>query len=302
MPIHWIPCMKNLRLKDIPSFIRITDLNDTLFDFMGSEAQNCLKSSSIIISTFRAFEHEALNAIIKAQNFPNIYTIGPLPLLYRHVSPTHLPSLRRPSPWKEDTACLNWLDQWEPSSVVYVNYGSWTVITENHLREFAWGLANSEKPFLWILRSDVIKGIEESSILPKGFRDEIEGRGYITSWCPQEKVLEHPAIGVFLTHCGWNSITEAVCGGVPIIGWPFFAEQQMNCTYACENWKIGMEMKHDVKREEIAWLVKEMVEGEKGRELKKNVLEWKKKAKEATEFGGSSFCDFNRFIKERLHF
>ncbi|XWS41594.1 hypothetical protein CRYUN_Cryun17cG0095300 [Craigia yunnanensis] len=71
-PIDWITGMSNMRLKDIPSFIRTTDPNDIMFDFMGSEAQNCLKSSVIIFNTFDELEHEVLEAIVA--QFPHIYT------------------------------------------------------------------------------------------------------------------------------------------------------------------------------------------------------------------------------------
>ncbi|XP_027337778.1 linamarin synthase 2-like [Abrus precatorius] len=297
MPVDWIPGMKNIRLKDLPSFIRTTNLDETMFDFMGSEVRNCLTSSNIIFNTFQDFELQVLDAI-KAK-FPSIYNTGPLSLLGRHVPEDQFLSFGS-SLWIEDSKCLKWLDKWQPNSVVYVNYGSWTVITEHHLKELAWGLANSKYPFLWIIRADVLMG--ESAILPKEFSDEIEERGYITSWCPQDRVLSDPSIGLFLTHCGWNSLTEAICGGVPVICWPFFAEQQMNCRYVCTTWSIGMEVNHDVKRGEIAELVKEMIEGEKGKEMKQNVLEWREKALQATDIGGSSYNDFNRLIEEALHF
>ncbi|RZB50196.1 Linamarin synthase 2, partial [Glycine soja] len=297
MPIDWIPGMKNIRLKDMPSFIRTTDLKETLFDFMGSLAKNCLTSSAIIVNTIQEFELEVLDAI-KAK-FPNIYNIGPAPLLTRHVPEDKVLSIGS-SLWVEDSKCLESLDKWQPNSVVYVNYGSWTVITEHHLKEIALGFANSMHPFLWIIRPDVMMG--ESAILPKEFFYEIKERGYITNWCPQERVLAHSSIGLFLTHCGWNSLTEAICEGKPMICWPFFAEQQMNCRYACTTWGIGMELNHGVKRGEIVELVKEMIEGDKAKEMKQNVLEWRKKALEATDIGGSSYNDFNRFVKEALHF
>ncbi|XP_028803592.1 linamarin synthase 2-like [Neltuma alba] len=297
MLIDWIPGMTNIRLKDMPNFIRTTDLNETMFDFLRTETKNCLKSPAIIINTFHDLESQVLEAM-KANFLPNIYAIGPLPFLLRHVPDNHLTSVR-PNLRKEDSECLNWLQKWEPGSVLYVNYGNWTVMSDNHLKEFAWGLANSKVPFLWIIRSDVVMG--ESAILPKEFCDEIKERGYITSWCHQEKVLSHPSVGLFLTHCGWNSMTEALCGGVPMICWPFFAEQQTNCRYACTHWNIGMEVNEDVKWEEVAGLVKEMMDGVKGREAKRQVEEWKKKALEATEIGGSSFNDFNAFIKAALH-
>ncbi|KAE8697377.1 7-deoxyloganetin glucosyltransferase [Hibiscus syriacus] len=167
-PIDWIPGMSNMRFKDITSFIRTTDPNDIMFDFMGSESQNCLKSSTIIFNTIDELEHEVLDAIVA--KFPRIYTLGPLNLLGRHVPESQLSSLRS-SLWKEDTDCIEWLNQREPGSVVYVNYGSITVMSDYHLKEFAWGLANSKHPFLWIVRPDVVMG--ESAVLPEEFFEEI---------------------------------------------------------------------------------------------------------------------------------
>jgi UDP:flavonoid glycosyltransferase YjiC (YdhE family) len=288
--------MKNIRFKDLPSFIRTTDTNETMFNFMGSEARNCLNSSTIIFNTFDEFEYEVLEAI--SAIFPRIYNIGPLPLLGRHVPDSQLKSLCLSS-WKEDSKCLQWLDKWEPKSIVYVNYGSVTVMTQQHLKEFAWGLANSKHPFLWIVRPDVVMG--DSAILPEEFFEETKDRGLLVSWCPQDQVLEHPSIGVFLTHCGWNSTLESICVGVPIICWPFFADQQTNCWYACTTWGIGMEVNHDVKSDEIEELVKEVMEGDKGKVMRQKAQEWKKKAVEATDIGGSSYKSFERLIKEALH-
>jgi UDP:flavonoid glycosyltransferase YjiC (YdhE family) len=288
--------MKNIRLKDLPSFIRTTDTNEIMFDFLGSEARNCLNSSALIFNTFDEFEYEVLEAISTV--FPRIYNIGPLPLLGRHVPDSQLKSLSS-SLWKEDSKCLQWLDERESKSVVYINYGSITVMTEQHLKEFAWGLANSKHPFLWIVRPDVVMG--DSAILPEGFFEETKDRGLLVSWCPQDQVLAHPSIGVFLTHCGWNSTIESICGGVPVICWPFFAEQQTNCRYACTTWRIGTEVNHDVKRDAIEALVKEMMEGDKGKAMRQNAQEWKKKAVEATDIGGSSYKSFERLIEEAIH-
>lgn len=124
----------------------------------------------------------------------------------------------------------------------------------------------------------------------------------IANWCPQDKVLSHPSVSVFLTHGGWNSILESVCGGVPIICWPFFAEQQTNCRYASTTWGIGMEVNRDASREDIAALVKEIMEGDKGKLIRQNVQDWRKKAEAATDVGGASFNNFNKCIKEVLHY
>ncbi|KAL5556079.1 hypothetical protein UlMin_038315 [Ulmus minor] len=294
--IDWIPGMKDIRLRDLPSFIRTPE--HIMFDFVRTESQNCLKSSAIIFNTFDEFDHEVLEAI--SAMFPNIYNIGPLPLLSRHLPEGQIKSLSS-SLWKEDSRCIEWLDKREPNSVVYVNYGSVTTMTDQHFKEFAWGLAKSKHSFLWIVRPDVVEGVD-SEALPEEYFEEIKDRGLLASWCPQQEVLEHPSVRVFLTHCGWNSIMETICAGVPVICWPFFGDQQTNCHYACTTWDIGLEANNDVKRDEVAALVHEMMEGDKGKKLREKALEWKKKAEEAADVGGSSYNSFDKLLKQSLHY
>ncbi|RVW65438.1 7-deoxyloganetin glucosyltransferase [Vitis vinifera] len=73
--IDWIPGMKGIRLRDIPSFIRTTDPNEIMLEFPLREAERARKASALIFNTFDALEHEVLDAL--SQMFPPIYTIGP---------------------------------------------------------------------------------------------------------------------------------------------------------------------------------------------------------------------------------
>ncbi|KAL6141888.1 hypothetical protein ACLB2K_060174 [Fragaria x ananassa] len=98
----------------------------------------------------------------------------------------------------------------------------------------------SNRPFVWVISGD--KSEEWGNwLLEGGFEDRIKGRGLlIHGWAPQILILSHPAVGGFLTHCGWNSTLEAICAGIPMITWPMFAEQFYNEKFIVQVLKIGV--------------------------------------------------------------
>ncbi|RWR87778.1 UDP-glycosyltransferase 85K11 [Cinnamomum micranthum f. kanehirae] len=294
--IDWIPGMRDIRLRDLGSFLQTTDPNNFLLNFIADEAQKSSTASAIIFNTFDYLEHEILHAI-RSIIPPCIYAIGPLSLQCRLLPDNVLKSARL-SMWKEETECLKWLDGHEAASVIYVNFGSTTVLTENQLMEFALGIAHSKYPFLWVIRPNLVMGGHTN--LPQELMDEIEGRGMLVGWCPQEKVLAHPSIAVFLTHCGWNSTLESISFGVPMSCWPFLAEQQTNCRYSCHEWGVGMEINNNAKGEEIEALLKEMMGEEKGKEIRKNALKFKESAEDSVKAGGSSHTNLELLIQELL--
>ena len=295
--IDWLPGIKEIRLKDIPTFMRTTDPNDIVLNFVLGECQRALKASAIILNTFDALENNVLEAFSSINNFPPVYSIGPLNFLLKNVTDEELNSIGS-NLWKEETDILEWLASKEPNSVVYVNFGSITVMTSEQMIEFAWGLANSKKTFLWVIRPDLVSG--KNAVLPQEFLEETKNRGLLSSWCPQEEVLSHSSIGGFLTHSGWNSTLESVCGGVPMICWPFFAEQQTNCRFCCNEWGIGLEIE-DAKRDKIEGLVREMMDGEKGKEMKEKALRLKELAHDSA-YGafGSSLVNLDNMIRHVL--
>ena len=82
--------------------------------------------------------------------------------------------------------------------------------------------------------------------------------------------------------------------------WPFFADQPTDCRFICNEWEIGMEIDTNVKREEVAKLINELIAGNEGNKMKQKTMELKKKAEENTRPGGCSYMNFDKVIKEVL--
>jgi UDP:flavonoid glycosyltransferase YjiC (YdhE family) len=287
---------KHMRLRDFPSFVRTTDPGDSMLSFVLHEHAQARRAAAFIINSFDELERPALDAM-RATLPPPVYTIGPLNLLTEQLvtDATICPSL-----WREDHSCLEWLRGREPRSVVYINFGSITTMSSHELVEFAWGLASCGYDFLWIIRNDLVKG--DAAVLPPEFLEATEGRRLLASWCEQEAVLRHEAVGVFLTHGGWNSTLEGLSAGVPMLYWPFFAEQQTNTRYACMEWGVGMEVGDDVRREVVEARIKVVMGGgEVGREMRRKAAEWSEIAVRATaQPGGRSLANLESLLKDVL--
>ncbi|XP_041487067.1 UDP-glucuronosyltransferase 3A2-like [Microtus oregoni] len=82
----------------------------------------------------------------------------------------------------------------------------------------------------------------------------------IMDWIPQNDLLAHPSIRVFVTHGGMNSVMEAIQHGVPIVGIPFCADQPDNLV-RIEAKKIGVSVQLEtIKAETFALTLKEVIE------------------------------------------
>ncbi|KVH79589.1 UDP-glycosyltransferase 85C2-like [Cynara cardunculus var. scolymus] len=294
--IDWIPGMEGIRIKDFPSMVRTTDPNDQLLTFTTESTRRSHEVSHQIFHTFDELETSIVKAL--SAMYSHVYTIGPLQLLLDRIPEnekhTQVSNFNGYSLTKEEPECFQWLQSKEPNSVIYVNFGSSTVMSLEDLIEFGWGLAESNYPFLWIIRSNLVVG--ESAALPPELEEYIkEKKGFLASWCSQEKVLNHPSVGGFLTHCGWGSTIESLSAGVPMICWPFLADQMTDCRYICKEWEVGLEMGNGVKRKEVKRVIQELMGDDR---MRNKAMEWKVKAHIATGPNGSSSLNVDSLVKE----
>ncbi|KAJ0428755.1 putative 7-deoxyloganetin glucosyltransferase [Helianthus annuus] len=222
--------------------------------------------------------------------FPKLLPIGPLLASNRLADQVgHF--------WQEDRTCLTWLDQQQPCSVIYVAFGSFTYFNQAQFEELALGLELSNRPFLWVVRPGMTKETTSNYNYPDGYMERVGARGRIVSWTPQQKVLAHPSVACFMSHCGWNSTIEGVTNGLPFLCWPYFADQFHNESYICDIWKTGLRLEKDeaeiITRGEIRTKVEELLNGET---YTGKALDIKEKVTRSVREGGCSHRNLNNFI------
>ncbi|KAL6894372.1 hypothetical protein ACP4OV_008470 [Aristida adscensionis] len=239
-------------------------------------------SSGFILNTFDALERDELADVRRDLAVP-VFDVGPL----HKFCPAGESSLQR-----QDRSCLEWLDTMPPASVLYVSFGSLACMTQNDLAETAWGIAGSGVPFLWVIRRGLVAGHagEAGQLLPEGFEAATRGRGVVVDWAPQEEVLRHRAVGGFWTHNGWNSTTESVCEGVPMLCRPYFGDQMGNARYVEHVWRVGFEVRGELERGGVEAAIRRLMADGDGAEMRARAGELKKAAAAACAGKGASSC------------
>ncbi|KAL1542118.1 7-deoxyloganetic acid glucosyl transferase [Salvia divinorum] len=291
--VKGIPGMEGfLRGRDLPGFFRSDDVNVRLFQSLTAAIRQTARAQAVIFNTFEDLEGPILSIML--QKLPRIFTIGPI---HEHQKSRLIENKSEASIvagnfWAEDRSCIDWLNAQPLRSVIYVSFGSITVVTREQLMEFWHGLVNSSHRFLWVMRPDSITGGDQiSAELMEGTKE----KGYLVKWAPQEEVLNHPAVGGFLTHSGWNSTLESIVAGVPMICWPYFGDQTINSRFVSEVWKIGLDIKDSCDRLIIEKAVREVMEVRKD-EFLERADGMAKMAKKAVERGGSSYANLDALI------
>ncbi|KAK2975889.1 hypothetical protein RJ640_015320 [Escallonia rubra] len=277
-----VPSLHPLRFKDLPH-ANLGKVEDFIEYF--EVAGKVRTASGIIRSTISHLEHSSLAQLQQRHQVP-FFSIGPM----HKMAPSSSTSLLI-----EDAYCIEWLDKQAPLSVIYVSLGSLATVDEKELAEMAWGLASSGQPFLWVVRPGSVRNSDWIELLPDGFKEETGERGRVVRWAPQKEVLAHCAVGGFWTHCGWNSTLESLSEGVPMLCMPRFGDQEVNARYICHVWRIGLECEHqpEVERGEIEKVVKVLMLGNDGEEMRRRATLTKEKVALGVRKGCSSYNSLN---------
>ncbi|CAJ2650216.1 UDP-glycosyltransferase 73B3-like protein [Trifolium pratense] len=256
-----------------------------------------LNSFGVVVNSFYELESVYADYFIKSLG-RKAWHIGPLSLC--NTDSEEKANRGRDSSIDQQV-CLKWLDMKKPNSVVYICFGSMANFSNSQLQEIAIGLEASGQIFIWVVPKIDEDWVEE-------FEKRMEGKGLIIrGWAPQVLILEHEAIGAFVTHCGWNSVLEGVTAGVPMVTWPIAAEQFYNEKLVNEVLQIGVPI--GVKKwnrleggfvqcDVVEKVVKRIMEGEEALEMRNKVKVLSKLAMNAVKKEGSSWLDLNALIQE----
>uniref|UniRef100_A0A0D9WPE5 UDP-glycosyltransferase CGT n=1 Tax=Leersia perrieri TaxID=77586 RepID=A0A0D9WPE5_9ORYZ len=263
-----------------------------------------VKTDGVLINTFDALEPVALGALRDGKvvaGFPTVFAVGPYSSLAATASETVATTAEADD---DGSPPMAWLRQQPARSVVYVAFGNRSAVSHEQLREIAAGLETSGCRFLWILKTTVVDRDDHAGVrdvLGEGFMERVEGRGFVTKdWVDQEAVLRHPAVGMFLSHSGWNSVTEAAAAGVPLLAWPRGGDHRVAATVVASGgvgvWMEGWSWDGEdwlVSGEEIGEKVKEMMADAAVRERAAKVGE---EAAKAVAIGGTSQTNMLEFV------
>ncbi|KAM7478000.1 hypothetical protein LguiA_026213 [Lonicera macranthoides] len=121
----------------------------------------------------------------------------------------------KPESSKTRHKCLEWLNEQEVRSVIYVSFGTTISMTDEEIKELAMGLEKSEQKFLWVLRDadkgNIFEGEVRRYKLPKGYEERVAGvRMVVIDWALQNAVLITEILGIGLVMREWEHREEVV--------------------------------------------------------------------------------------------
>lgn len=207
----------------------------------------------------------------------------------------------------EEHPVLEWLNSCEvDNSVVYVGFGTQIILNPEQVESLATALDLSGCGFVWAIKVPTNNsGTDDLTVIgmPKGFKDRVKKRGIITTqWVPQKQILQHRAVGAYLTHAGWNSVVEGLIGGALLLLWPMQVDHYDHAKLLADDYKAAVRVcqgLHTVPDSgELAHVLADSTNANEYKDIRGRAVELGRKACGAIEEEGSSVKAVKDLVKQ----
>lgn len=288
---EWIdyPTSVAFKLHEMVSHAECMDQDASDFFRFATVIQGC---QVVTMRSCPEFEPEPTRLLPKIYQKP----VVPVGLL-----PPSMPPFQEDETWK---ALEKWLDGKIEKSVFYIAFGTEVTLSPNLFHELALGIEKSELPFIWVIKNrPLVEGKMGQDMLPPGFEERVSsGRGFVLrGWAPQMRILAHPSVGGFLTHCGWSSVIEALGLGLPLILFSGASADLGLVARLLHEKRVGLEIvRNEVDgsftSDEVAKIIRMVMVGAEGESIKVNA--WAMKGIVGNvELGKKHLSEFTRFLE-----
>ncbi|MQL86022.1 hypothetical protein Taro_018548 [Colocasia esculenta] len=261
---------------------------DPAWEFIKQGFLDNIASWGYVFNTFADLETPYLGHLRSDLGHPRVWAVGPL------LPPGGADAaVDRGGAGSEGAASgvLGWLDACpEEGKVVYVCFGSQALLSQPQAEAVAAALERSGVRFVW--------GAGAAEV-PEGFEERTAERGVVLrGWAPQVAILGHPAVGWFLTHCGWNSVLEGLAAGVALLAWPMTADQFMDARLLVDDIGVAIRACEGAGTvpdpAELGKMIAVAVGGQRPERSK--ALELRETTAAAVRVGGSSHRDLEELV------
>ncbi|XP_017610515.2 flavonol 7-O-rhamnosyltransferase-like [Gossypium arboreum] len=166
-------------------------------------------------------------------------------------------------------------------------------------------LEESMVRFIWVVK-EPMKGLgivddDDRNVVPPGFEDRVAERGVvIKGWAPQLAILGHPAVGSYLTHCGWNSALEGILAEVLLLAWPMQADHFHNTALLVDELGVAVRVCEGLETVPDASKLARALSGSLTMNLPERIRTKKlrKTALDSIREGGSSYKALDGFVEQ----
>ncbi|XP_038724467.1 UDP-glycosyltransferase 92A1 [Tripterygium wilfordii] len=305
--LYDFPEASRIHVTQLPSSILKANGTDPWSVYQAKNLPAWVDSDGILFNSVKEIDQIGLMYFVRKLGRP-VWSIGPILLS------TENRAKAGKEKGMETELCAKWLDSKSPNSVLYISFGSNNTISASQMMELAMALLISGKNFIWVVRPPIGFNINAEfraqEWLPEGFEEKTKERGLLVhKWASQVEILSHKSVSAFLTHCGWNSVLEALTYGVPMIGWAMAAEQFFNVKFLVEELGVCLEVARgnscEVRHEDMGEKIDlVMNETDKGVEMRRKACELKEVIKSAMRdeegFKGSSAKAMDDFFRTAM--